>query len=378
MRILLIALHFAEYANALACALSEAGHDVGMILYSSDARAELGEDFAKPLVAKGITLLTLDRSRAPTGVARNVARICRFVRDWRPDIVHAQETGRDEVVAALPIILRRPFVLTVHDPEPHSGLDARRRRFSRGRLYSWIQRRVCDGAITHGEALRRNLGSTSGIATDRVFVVPHGPLGRSTGTRYVAVSDAPKRLLFFGRIHAYKGLGAFVAAIKALRASGHEVQGVIAGRGSDLEHYRVQMNDTSAFEIRDYYIPASEVTALFTEAYAVVLPYTDGTQSGVAAMALGFGVPVVATAVGSIPELVRHGENGLLTPAGDIQALVTTLTELLEDEELHRALCIGAARLRDGDLSWHRIADLTLSCYRTLVENSGKRRPART
>lgn len=370
MRILLVALHFAEYASSLATALAGAGHNVSLVLYHGDANAELGEDYARPLLAKKILLLALDRPRTPIGVAWNAARICRLVLGWKPDIVHAQETGRDEVVMAMPILVRHPFVLTVHDPNPHSGLDARRQRFSRARLYQCVQRRFCDAALTHGERLRSDLRSASGIAFDRIHVIPHGPLGHPSSICFQRLPSEPKRLLFFGRIHAYKGLGGFVAAIKWLRSSGYDVQGVIAGRGSDLDRYRSEMLDTRAFEIRDYYIPAAEVASLFADAYAVVLPYTDGTQSGVAAMALGFGVPVVATNVGSIPDLVRHGENGLLTPAGDLKALIATLERLLDDKQLHQALSQGAAYLRDDVLSWRRIAELTVACYEGLLGSS--------
>ena len=110
-------------------------------------------------------------------------------------------------------------------------------------------------------------------------------------------------------------------------------------------------------------LPAAEVHTLFSEAWAIVLPYTDGTQSGVAALALGFERPVVASAVGSIPELVRHGQNGLLVPPSDLEALVHAIRLTITTDGLWCELSDGAKKLRDGELSWRTIADATGRVY---------------
>ena len=106
------------------------------------------------------------------------------------------------------------------------------------------------------------------------------------------------------------------------------------------------MESAGCFEILDRYIPPEEISELFLESFAVILPYLDGTQSGVAAMALGFGRPVVATAVGSIPELVRNEENGLLVPPSDAVALTEAIERLLTDKDLWEQLAAGARRLK--------------------------------
>jgi len=369
MRILLLALHFAEYAASLARALAETGHEVSLAIYRSNAIAELGPAYPDDLSAARVQVLSLDRPKTLPAALRNAQRIVRFYRQFRPDVVHAQETGRDEVAAALPFLLRRPFVLTVHDPAPHSGLDARRLRFARGRVYQSLQRRACAAAITHGETLRRSLVELTGMPEAKVFVIPHGPLGGSANLGQGEPGSGSCRLLFFGRVHAYKGLDAFIDAVKALRLKGCDVRGVVAGRGSDLDRHRTALSDQTAFELRDYYIPPTEVASLFSEAYAVVLPYRDGTQSGVAAMALGYGVPVVATAVGSIPEFVRDGVNGLLVQPGDHVALCDALARLVSDRPLRTRLHRGALELRDGCFSWASIAEKTLHVYQHTVQS---------
>ena len=100
-----------------------------------------------------------------------------------------------------------------------------------------------------------------------------------------------------------------------------------------------------------------------------MLPYTDATQSGVAAMALGYGIPVVATAVGAIPEFVRDGFNGLLVPPRDSAAVARAIQGILEKPKEYERLAQNAIALRDGELSWSRIAEQTMACYRAAMRN---------
>ena len=164
-------------------------------------------------------------------------------------------------------------------------------------------------------------------------------------------------------LRSYKGLRYFVDAVRTLHDQGKMVLGIVAGRGSDLDRYRDEMLAAGCFEIRDRYIDAKEVVQLFRQTDLVVLPYTDATQSGVAAMALGYGIPVIATTVGSIPEFVRHDFNGRLVPPKDITALINAIQQVLESPEEYDRLSRNAIALRDGDLSWNHIAELTMQCY---------------
>ncbi len=364
-RVVLVALHFAEYSAKLALALSKQW-DVLLVLYRSNAENELGECWQDRLCDPNLKTVALDKPRLPPSVIRNTFRLLRLIREFRPDVIHFQEDPRDEIILALPMLGSIPKVLTVHDPIPHEGLDSRRLRFSRFRLYRpWI-RRSADIAITHGGFLVRELEQACPWLKYRIARIAHGPLNGNCAEESPTRPEG-LRLLFFGRIHEYKGLRFFVDALIRLRHEGMPVIGVVAGRGSDLERHRATMEAAGCFEILDRYIAAPEVPRLFRAARAVVLPYIDGTQSGVAAMALGFGTPVVASAVGSIPELVRHGVNGLLVPPKDASALAEAVRSICLDDRLRDELADGACGLRDGKLSWATIAEETSRTYRRML-----------
>lgn len=133
------------------------------------------------------------------------------------------------------------------------------------------------------------------------------------------------------------------------------------------------MDDSGGFEVLDRYINAEDIPGLFLNSLIIALPYTDGTQSGVAAMALGFGRPVVTTAVGSIPELVREGVNGLLTPARDSEKFAAALEAIIADPQLWEKLAQGSLDLKNGELSWRAIADKTLLAYQAAIETKAAR-----
>lgn len=363
MRAMLWALHFTEYASLLAAALQQKA-EVLLVVYSDNAANELGQDFRQQINGVGVMLEVLERPRTPIDILRNSMRLLAISKRFRPDVLHIQEDGRDEMLLALFGLGKVPVVLTVHDPVPHSGRDALRFRFSRGRLYLMLLRRRADSAITHGIALSKALARVAPRLSDRTCVIPHGPLGlfRIKPTENHRLGT-PAILLFFGRIHAYKGLRYFVEAVRTLHEQGVKVLGIVAGRGSDLDQYRDEMLAAGCFEIRDRYIDAKEVVELFRQSDLVVLPYTDATQSGVAAMALGYGIPVIATAVGSIPEFVRHDFNGRLVPRKDVTALVQAIQQVLDKPGEYERLSHNAIDLRDGELSWHHIAELTMRCY---------------
>jgi glycosyltransferase involved in cell wall biosynthesis len=373
MRIALIALHFAEYSAHLGHAIAQE-HDVLMYLYVDNAKNELGDRLAKEFWAPRLQVVLLKRPAGPLAILKNWWRLVDGVRRFRPDVVHIQEELRDELVLSLPLFARYPLVITIHDPVNHSGLDSQRLRFSRYRLYRAIARGCVGRVIAHGESLVRLLERVTPRLAGHVDAIPHGPLG-ATGALAPASPPSVPSFLFFGRIHAYKGLRYFIEAVQRVREAGHPVKGIIAGRGSDLEPNLPRIAQMpEAFVVNSGYINHAEVARLFSDTVAAVMPYTDGTQSGVAALAIGYGRPAIASRVGAIPELVRDGVNGLLVPPCDAEALAAAMVALLADEQRWAQLADGARQLRAGELSWGHIGRRTVDTYLAAIRDRAARR----
>lgn len=358
MRIALLSLHFSEYACRLAAALTS-DHEVLLLVSDRNASEELtADELARFAALPGLRLEVIQHTRSPLKMIANVRAIVAAVDDFRPDVLHLQEDTKDYLVAAVTVLRRRyPFVMTVHDPAPHSGEDARQINFSRHSVYRWWLRRLPDQVITHGAQLNAEMLRLAPRLRGRLTATAIGPYGPAA-----APPPAPDgSLLFFGRINEYKGLSYFLDAVLLLRARGLDVRGVIAGRGSDLARNRPVILANSCFELHDEFIARDKVGQLFSQARLLVMPYLDATQSGVAAMALGFGRPVVATNVGAIPEMVLHGRTGLIVPPRDVGALADAIEGLLRDPARLEAMNLALREYGAG--RWAEIARMTGDIY---------------
>jgi glycosyltransferase involved in cell wall biosynthesis len=365
VRIALVALHFAEYAGRLALALS-AKHEVLLVLRSGNAQNELSGDL-RALLCKTVTVRSLElrRKRDPRVLGTSLS-INRILRSFSPEILHFQEAHPVYAGWTFLSFLRHiPIVLTVHDPVQHSG--GLSKHGWRWKLVTWFRRKA-SRVIVHGPRMQAELEELDRRIAGRIDIIPHGILGRDDIDDDISGHE-PGTFLFFGRIETYKGLRYLLDAGDVLHSRGHVFRLVVAGTGSDLDHHRRRIASTDWVELIDRYVSAAEVPALFRRAMAVVLPYTDATQSGVSATAFAYSRPVIATSVGDVPDVVVDGQSGLIVPPRDGKALANAMEKLLLDPRLRDSFAAGAARSAKEKLSWPHIAEATDGTYRRAMNS---------
>jgi glycosyltransferase involved in cell wall biosynthesis len=363
MRIALIGFHFAEIVARLALALSKR-HEVEVHFSIFAANNELTTSLRQELEAAARVHYHPRPHRK--FMLRDGFRLSRQIARFRPDVVHMQEAGGWTLWTAKMLSLSFPaLVLTVHDPLPHSGdLAARARtRWANVRL-----RRAADAIIVHGDRLIAEMTAVEPAAAGRVYSVPHGALGEAA-----APSPPPGRgrFLFFGRIQAYKGLGILLDAVENLARRGLAFSVLVAGKGDDLDSHRDRIARLPCVTLDDRFIPAEDVARLFAESDAIVMPYLEATQSGVGALALNAGRAAIVSDVGSIGEVIRDNENGLVVPPGDAAALADAMARVLTEPGLNERLARGAARTAEGELSWDQVARATERVYAEAIRHSG-------
>ena len=359
MRIALISFHFAQYAYRLCSSLAKQ-HDVLLIMNKENSQRELSQNIYKEQCARQQIILLPERGFKNPLMLLNSLRIITEISKFSPAVIHCQEGTKDYLIVVLPFLRKYPLILTIHDHVPHSGKDTHSRK--RIALYRSYLRRVSDAAIVHGNRIRTESETLFPWLKSRIFSVPHGPLGDKS---YSANDNWEKgTILFFGRIEKYKGLFYLIEAIKILKKQGSHVKVIIAGTGSDLDIYRNEIKTDSSFELIERYIRSEEIQALFERANIVVLPYTDATQSGIVALALQYGRPVIATNVGSIGEVVQDGYNGIIVPPKDPDALANAIEMLIFDQKLAQKYAKNSKKLVENELSWTAVADKTVEVYR--------------
>jgi glycosyltransferase involved in cell wall biosynthesis len=144
-------------------------------------------------------------------------------------------------------------------------------------------------------------------------------------------------LLFFGRLSQYKGIDLLLDAIpKVLKSFPHQ-RFVIAGNPSydfDLNKEKIEATLPNV-QIINGYLKINELSDLILGSKFVICPYRDATQSGVLTSSMALGKMSVATNVGSFPEYVTDGVNGILCNP-DSDAIADGIIRALENDNFHK------------------------------------------
>jgi glycosyltransferase involved in cell wall biosynthesis len=189
----------------------------------------------------------------------------------------------------------------------------------------------------------------------------HGIINKpSRSTTPEEVSARCKRLIFFGRIEAYKGLDVLVEAFALAKRRDPELALSVAGQGPISPELRTRI-DQIGIRLLNQWLDDTTLDELLMSHGVMVLPYRSATQSGVVATALSYGLPCVGTRVGGLQEQILEGKTGLLVPPNEPQALADALVGIAADSDRARSMSVEAHRCAETTYSWGIIAEKLLA-----------------
>lgn len=216
------------------------------------------------------------------------------------------------------------------------------------------------------------------VSSQGRVVVLHNPvlLPRRKETRE-APARAPATLLFLGHLEANKGCHDLLRAMRTIVAAVPQARLLLCGDGQcdEARAFAAALGLQANVDLPGW-VDASERAALLDAATVFVLPsHAEGLPMSLLE-AMAHGVPVVATAVGGIPEAVRDGVEGVLVAPGDAAALADAVLGLLADPDARMRLgAAGRERARTEFSSTRMIATLE-DLYEKLAAREA-RRPGR-
>jgi glycosyltransferase involved in cell wall biosynthesis len=306
----------------LALARALARRDDVAVALSLSAQADLAQEFA--------TLgLPTEQVRTYASAAGFVAGFARVPGLARGLVRQSQDFRADAVVSVMthlwtplvaPALARAGlrYVPMVHDAEPHPG-DA-------GAFWEWRLGRELDAAR---EAIVFSDSVAAGVHRRRPALALH----RLTLGALLPVEAPPAaargpglHFVNLGRMRAYKGLDLLRDAWASFAPRYPGATLLVAGDG-DPEALAPGLSALPGVTVQARWLDEAEMASLVAAADAVVLPYREASQSGIAPAAHGLGVPVVVTPVGGLAEQVRDGIDGLvardMTPAALAEAMAT-------------------------------------------------------
>lgn len=253
------------------------------------------------------------------------------------------------------------------------------------RLSLRVQYRLADHIFVHTDKMKDELCKAFGVGEQNVSVIPFGINNSVPDTKLTSVEAkttlgvkrSEKTILFYGGIRPYKGLEYLVTAFRQVALQDKTYRLIIAGepKKEAIQYWREiqqaiereQISEQVIQEIR--FLTDEETEVYFKAADVVVLPYTQVFQSGVLFLAYNFGLPVIATDVGSLRDDIVEGQTGYTCRPCDATDLARAIeayfrSDLFKTLDQRRAEIRSFARERN---SWEVVSDKTCSVYAQLL-----------
>ncbi len=302
--------------------------------------------------------------------------ILRAIGAARHPVVHLHGTGLVQAAVLVVARLRKiPVVWTMHGITGKEMRDARRREpgfkpWARWALYAGCERlqlKLSPRIIVDTVYVAREVAEHAGVPPQ---VIPQGIFPGEMAAARNPDRGAPV-VISLGVIHPRKGHALTIRAFAEVARAVPGARLLVVGAVADPRHLAELRALVDELGLADHVelrvdLPRREVLAALKRARVFALHSQEESQGIALCEAMAAGLPIVATRVGGIPDVIGASRAGFLIEYGDVAAMTAHLVRLLGDDDLHRATAV-AATTRSADFAWGAIAERILAVYREVA-----------
>ena len=333
--------------------------------------------------ANGKVIDVLGRNIAITGLAASA------------DVVHCHTWYTYLAGCLVKQFLDIPMIITVHSLEPKRPW--KREQIGTGyNVSSWLEKTAmenADGIIAVSQGMKNDILDCYPLNPEKIRVIYNGiDTGQYQKTlkpeilASYGINPLKPYVLFVGRVTRQKGIIHLVHALPYIEEG---VQIVLCAGAPDTEaiaqEMRVEVERARVGTPNDIIwvpemVPVEWIVVLYSHAALFVCPSVYEPFGIINLEAMACGTPVVAAAVGGIPEVVVHGQTGILVPFDPVSSsnpeplrpeqyardLAAAINELLRAPERRQIMGAESRRRVEAHFQWEAIARQTLDCYEEL------------
>lgn len=355
--------YFVSHRLPLAVAARGAGFEVAVATRCATHCAAIRE--------AGVTVIPFGMDRRglnPVGVLREALALSALLRRERPDLLH--------LVALRPVVVGQIAARLAGIPRVVSAITGMGFLFTAQGRNHWARRgleRALPRLLSRGLTIVQNGDDARqlealGVASSRLRLIPGA--GVDTGRfKPVPVPEGPPVVMLASRLLWDKGVGEFVEAARQLADSGARF--VLVGAAEDDNPAAISRAEVERWVregVVEWWGHQADMAATLAQASIVCLPsfYPEGLPKALLE-AMACGRPCITTDAPGCRDAVRHGDNGLLVPVRDAEALAAAIRRLLERPEERAHMGARGRERAVSEFSQEKVIEATLAVYREVL-----------
>jgi glycosyltransferase involved in cell wall biosynthesis len=257
-----------------------------------------------------------------------------------------------------------PRVKLVHGIRTNPDSNSRFNRFFRA-VERWLNGLV-DLYITNSQIAATTLVERCGISIEKIHVIYNGLSEMPTNT--LPLVERPVNVLTVANLSPGKGYLEYLLAIESVLQEIPDVNFIFVGRDDMNGKVQSAIRDRDLSERVSYVGFQKDVSSWMRVARLLVVPSLKEGCPTTVLEAMSHGVPVVAYNIDGLPELVRHGQDGLLVPAANTKCLAMAIIRLLRETEVTNKMSASSLSRSEAEFQMHTCVAKHWDTFRLLAK----------